>query len=97
MNRLLPSASLRFTHQVKLMQQFLKHALEEHAVALAALRRSSCRRATPPTRAPADSRRRSANSYAGNLSVRVHVPLAQQQHELLLGERADRLRASGIM
>ena len=35
----LPCTSLRFTHQVKLMQQLLKGALEEQRVALAGLRR----------------------------------------------------------
>ena len=53
-----PSASLRFTHQVKLISSFWNTRARNSAVALAARGRSSCRRATPPRRAPAGSRRR---------------------------------------
>ena len=47
---LLPSASLRFTHQVKLISSLWKIALEEVVVAC---RRRSRTPAAPPTRAPA--------------------------------------------
>ena len=57
-NRLLPSASLRFTHQVKLISSFWNTRSRNTRSRCAARRRSSCRRASTPTRAPADSRRR---------------------------------------
>ena len=53
-----PSASLRFTHQVKLISSFWNTRARKARSRPPARRRSSCRRASTPRRAPAGSRRR---------------------------------------
>ena len=84
-NRLLPSASLRFTHQVKLSSSLWNTRARKMPVALAA-------RPGHLVDAPARPRVHRRIHVAErelvrrDLPVRVHVPLAQEQHELLLGE-----------
>ena len=83
---LLPSASLRFTHHVKLISELLEDALEERAVAAAvhllldlvdAHRRPRVHRRIDVAERPLVRR---------DLAVGVHVPLAREQEQLLLRE-----------
>ena len=82
----LPSASLRFTHQVKFKQQLVEHALEKCAVALA---RALLVDFVDTPCGPGMHRRihiAERPLVCRQLSVGMHVPLAQHQHELFLGE-----------
>ena len=83
--RLRPSGSLRLTHQVKLSSSFWKHALEEDAIAPAP---GPGHLVDAPAGPGVDRRVHVVEGelVGGDLAVGVHVPLAQQQHELLLGE-----------
>ena len=83
--RCLPRTSLRLTHQVKLISSFWKTRGEEAPVALAA----RAGHLVDPPAGPGVHRRidvAEVELVGRNLAVGVHVPFAQEQHELLLGE-----------
>ena len=80
-----PSTSLRLTHQVKLSSSFWKTRARNWRSRWPAL---AGHLVDAPCR-PRVHRRihvRQLPLVRGQLTVRVHVPLAQEQHELLLGE-----------
>ena len=79
---LLPSASLRFTHHVKLRSSLWKIALEEVEVLVAGDLEDAQRR--PGVHGRVDVAERPL--VGGQLAVRVHVPLAAQQDQLRLRE-----------
>ena len=84
---LLPSASLRLTHQVKLSSSLWKTRSRNARSPLPrALAARSCRRASAAQACTGGLTSPKRPLVGGELPVRVHVPLAQQQHELLLGE-----------
>ncbi len=80
-----PRRSFRFTHQVKLSSSFCERAGQETPVALAA---QAGHLVHPPARPGVDGRIhvREVPLVGRHLAVGVHVPLAQEEHELLLGE-----------
>ncbi len=87
-----PSTSLRLTHQVKLSSSFWKRAFEEEQVAVALVVGDL----VDPPDGPGVDRRIDVGEVplvGRELAVRVHVPLAQQQQELVFREvRIDRRR-----
>ena len=85
-----PSLSLRFTHQVKLSSSLWKMRCQERAIAHAAALLLDL---VDAPRRPGMHRRIDVAErpfVGGELPVGMHVPLAQHQHELLLGELANR-------
>ena len=95
-NTFRPSASLRLTHQVKFSKQLVEDLLEELAVAPAA--RASLDLVHAQRRPRVHGRIHVAERplVRRDLAVRVHVPLAQEQDELRLGEVGS-TSASGIV
>ena len=82
--RLLPSMSLRFT-PCEVDDQLLKPRRRGSCGRAGRARRPSYRRASRPGM---DGRIdiRKVELVSGQLAVRVHVPFAQEKHELLLGK-----------
>ena len=85
-----PLSSLRLTHQVKFISSFWKHAFEELPVARVgrAALGLALDGVDAPRRPGMDGRVHVAERpfVGGELTVRVHVPFAGEQHELALGE-----------
>ena len=88
--RLSPSASSRLTHHVKLIEALVERALEELAVV--AVARLAGELVDAPHRPRVHRRVDVAERelVRGQLPVRVHVPLAAQEQQLLLRELRDR-------
>ena len=79
---LLPSASLRLTHQVKFSSSLWKTRSRKSRVLIAVDLEDAQRRPRVHRRVDVAER----PLVGGQLAVRVHVPLAAQQDQLVLGE-----------
>ena len=83
---LLPSASLRFTHHVKLMRSFWNAPSRKTRSRPAVHLRFDLVDADGGPRVHGRVHIAEQPLVGGNLPVRVHVPLAHQQEQLVLGE-----------